>query len=729
MSFLAELKRRNVPRALLAYAAAGWFLVEVADTAVPAFGLPPSLVGTLITILVVGVIPVAVLSWIYEWSPEGLKLDAEADRDSPRREQTHRSVDRAIIVVLLLALGLFVVDKFVLEPARDEQLAEQVRTETLIESFDEGSIAVLPFMNMSDDESNEYFSDGISEELLNLLAKVPNLRVISRTSSFQLKNTTLDIPEIAERLDVVYVLEGSVRKHLGRVRVTAQLIDSRTDAHLWSETYDRELNDVFAIQDEIATAIVGELKTALDIDEIPKLSSATTTVPEAHQAYLRGRFLIAKRTPEAVRASVAEFRSAVELDPDYPLAHAELSLALRRLAIIGDMSRGDAIELARPHAERAMKLDPTLAQAYAAAGYVAVSPESFDTALALFRRATELNPNYSDAHMWLGGFLPAKGEYAEAVEMTAIAARLDPLSRPALANHARMLIMRGRLADADRQLRQLQTIDEIYYNVSSLPIFRGSVNGAWADGILTLQGKSLPDEVLINGRLDAKHAVAEIFAILGLAEAALRLKDQSGELIYALLGRHDDAVQAVDTKLLGVQPARMVVLGTALAATGAYEDARPLLEKSLQLANGRVTDGFFGTHAAVALYVVRTAAGDDSGGEEIITAIHDNVSRHKEAKLTATSPQISVEFEEGIVKLLEGDVERGMALIEQAVDNGYFIIQNAEYLNFLYEQPGYEAIREKQMNRQREERQKVLDALCEPGAEGLFWELPEGTCP
>ena len=728
MSFLAELKRRNVPRALLAYGAAGWFLVEVADTAVPAFGLPNSLVGILITVLLVGTVPVAVLSWIYEWSPDGLKLDSEADHNSSAVADSRKRIDRAIIVVLLLAVGLFSVDKFILEPARDEQLAEQVRTETLTESFDEGSIAVLPFANMSDDADNEYFSDGVSEELLNLLAKIPRLRVISRTSAFQFKGTNLDIPAIAEQLDVVYVLEGSVRKHRDTVRITAQLVDSRTDAHLWSETYDRKLDDVFAIQDEIAAAIVGELRTTLSIDTVPSTSSAPTSVPKAHEAYLRGRFLIAKRTPEAVRAAVEEFKIAVNLDPDYALAHAELSLALRRLAIIGDVTRDEAVAMSLPPAERAMQLDPTMAQAHSALGYALLSPDTFDLALEHFRRATKLNPNYSDAHMWLGGFLGQAGDYAESFRMTKTAARLDPLSRPAVANYAIGLIRRNELQEALEQMERLKAIDESYFHASGLASELASTNGSWANGILVLEGVTLPDDANVNGVRMAMHEVSDIYAILGFAEQSLSLKDFLFEISYYLLGRHEEAVEAVNPELLEPYPGNKIIFGLAMAAVGDYDAAQPWLEESFQRAKGRVSDGYFWAEAAVALHQIRVAAGDESGGSEIIRAIRDNVSRYKDAEYSATLPQVSVEFEQGIADLLAGDTERGMTLIEQAVDNGYFIVENAAFFRILYDQPGFDLIIKKQRIRQQAERRKVLEALCKPGAQGLFWELSAEDC-
>ncbi len=238
MSFLAELKRRNVIRVLIAHLAAAWFLVQIADTVVPAYGLPESVVGILITVLAIGLIPVLIISWAFEWTPAGLRRDSDVAPGESIAPQTGKTLDRVIMVVLAMAVGFFAFDKFVLDPGRDAELAEQVRADTRIESFGDRSIAVLPFVNMSSDPEQVYFSDGVAEEILNLLAKMKELRVISRTSAF-VHRGDVNIPDVAKALNVAYELEGSVRRSGDQIRVTAQLIDARTDTHVWSDTWDR----------------------------------------------------------------------------------------------------------------------------------------------------------------------------------------------------------------------------------------------------------------------------------------------------------------------------------------------------------------------------------------------------------------------------------------------------------------------------------------------------------
>ncbi len=265
--------------------------------------------------LLIGFVPAMVLAWAFELTPEGVKREQDLDHRSALAQRTNRLLDRLIMLLLALALAYFALDKFVFDPARDtareQVVARQARSEALVESYGENSIVVLPFVNMSDDPDNEYFADGISEELLNLLANVPELRVISRSSAFAFKGKDLKIGEIAEQLNVAHVLEGSVRKSGDRVRITAQLVDARSDTHLWSATYDRGFDDIFAIQDEIATEVVRHLKITL-LGEAPRVPE---TDPEAYALYLRAGQLLMQFKPENIPAAEALLRQALERDP------------------------------------------------------------------------------------------------------------------------------------------------------------------------------------------------------------------------------------------------------------------------------------------------------------------------------------------------------------------------------------------------------------------------------
>ena len=303
MSLFAELKRRNVFRVGIAYVVLAWLLLQVGDTLAPALHLPEWINSALAFFLILG-FPLAIFfAWAFEMTPEGLKLEKHVDRDASITPVTGRKLDRTIIVMLVAALAYFVWQSQK-APAPDEIV------ET---SSGQASIAVLPFENMSSDEEQEYFSDGLTEELLNLLAKISELRVTSRTSAFYYKGKDIKLADVGRELDVDHILEGSVRKSGNRIRITAQLIEVDSDAHLWSETWDRDLDDVFAIQDEIAAKVVEELRVQL-LGELPH---AVATDGASYSLFLRARHTINQRTHESLARGEELIDQSLEIDPGY----------------------------------------------------------------------------------------------------------------------------------------------------------------------------------------------------------------------------------------------------------------------------------------------------------------------------------------------------------------------------------------------------------------------------
>ena len=437
MSIFRELKRRNVFRVAIAYAIVAWILIEVTATTFPILKLPDWSV-TLVTALVLIGLPLAlIMAWAFEITPEGLKKEKDVDRAQSITQITGRKVDLFIIVVLVLALGFFVFDKFLLDPSRDAALV-QATTEAITEQAGESdkaktadkSIAVLPFVNMSDDSGNEYFSDGIAEELLNVLVKVEGLRVASRTSSFSFKGKDISIPGIAKELNVDHVLEGSVRKAGNTVRITAQLIDVRTDRHLWSETYDRELEDVFAIQDEISGHIVQALKVALETGEQGPMDHAqqSTENLEAYELYLKGRYLWQRRGESNIRHAIDLFERAAALDPGFARGWSSLAAAHMTLPAYSDATTAEHHPLAVSAAHKALALDDSLAEAYAVLGDAAyLLDRKWADAEAYYLRAIASEPKNATAHLWYGGYLDAVGRNRDALEETLIAYQLDPL--------------------------------------------------------------------------------------------------------------------------------------------------------------------------------------------------------------------------------------------------------------------------------------------------------------
>ena len=431
MSFYHELKRRNVFRVGAAYTVSAWLLIQVAETIFPLFGMGHTPARLAVIMLAIGFIPCLIFAWVFEITPEGLKKESDVIRDDSISHITAKKLDRSILVVLTLALGYFAFDKFILDPIEDEQIAQTAHQEglsaALTASYGDKSIAVLPFVNMSPDPDQEYFSDGISEELLNLLSRIPELRVISRSSAFSFKGKKVPIPDIAKVLNVAHVLEGSVRTADKKVRITAQLIEAHSDTHLWSETYDRKLDDIFAIQDEIAAAVVGQLKVTL-LDDAPTVEE---TDPQAYALYLQGRHLRRQAIYEEnglVKAQ-ALLQQALEIDPGYAAAWVELGSVYYGLAMLMLRPNGEDFTLAREATSKALAIDPAYATAHANLGAIAMYYDKDLAAAARhYERALQLEPANTGIIQGPARLTAVLDRPDEALELSRFAVSRDPVN-------------------------------------------------------------------------------------------------------------------------------------------------------------------------------------------------------------------------------------------------------------------------------------------------------------
>ena len=363
MSLFRELARRNVIRVALTYLAGSWLAIQVLETLFPIFGLAESSIRTVVIVLAIGFVPAVILAWVFQFTPDGVKFDADVDCSTPAA--SGKVLDRTIIVLLTLAVGYFAVDKFVFDPARDateiEAAREEGRSDAIIDAYGDKSIIVLPFVNMSDDRDQEYFADGLTEELLNLLARVPELRVISRSTAFAFKGQTIVVSEVAQKVKVGHVLEGSVRRSGNTIRVTAQLIDALTDTHLWSATYDREFDDVFEIQDDISGRVVEELKVRM----LGQPPSARRVDAEAYDLFLQARFILNSLDDDRAHQAESLLQRALDIEPDYTAAISELARTYFTLT----MNKSDQFQLYRQkrdeQIERLVTVDPDSAEAKA----------------------------------------------------------------------------------------------------------------------------------------------------------------------------------------------------------------------------------------------------------------------------------------------------------------------------------------------------------------------------
>jgi len=560
LSLFIELKRRNVLRTAAAYVVVSWLVIQVVGTLFPAFGFSDAAFRIVTIILAIGLIPALILSWAFEITPEGLKKEKDVDRSQTITAHTGKKLDRIIMVVLAFSLGYFAIDKFVLSESREAFIAEEARqegrSEALVESFGDKSIAVLPFVNMSDDASNEYFSDGISEELLNLLAKIPELRVISRSSAFSYKGKDIKLTEVARELNVAHILEGSVRKAGNQVRITVQLIEARSDTHLWSETYDRTLDNIFAIQDEIASTVVEHLKITL----LGAAPIVRETDPEAYALYLQGRHLNRQTTAGSLEQAVLLLQQALAIDPGYAAAWDELGNVYITQANIGLRPIEEGITLSREASDNALALDPDSAMALASLCWIAmVFDNDLVAAAGYLERALQLEPGNTEIIRRAARLSVSLGRLDEAIALVEFAVARDPVNPVLHSNLALFYTYIGRWDDAIASMRTTLRLSpgyvDAHYFIGTNLLFKGEPQAA----------------------LEAMQQEESNWRLYGLPMA------------YHALGRLDESDAALAETIEGHEQHAAYNIAYILAYRGEADRAFEWLDKAVEYKDGGLT--------------------------------------------------------------------------------------------------------------------------------------------
>ena len=440
--FVAELKRRNVPRIAAFYAAAGWLVVQIATQVLPVFEMPTWMMRVVVVAVVLGFPCALLFAWFYELTPAGLKRESEVDRSESTARSSGRKLDRWIVGILAAAVVVLLANQFV--PHRN-------RTDSALAK----AIAVLPLANDTGDPANEYFSDGLSEELISALAQIKELRVIARTSSFHFKNTNEESKVIGAALGVGYLLEGSVRKSADRARIAVNLVRVVDGVNAWSQIYDRNLPDIFAVQAEIAQSVAGALKVTLLGDGGKNPDAPSNQNYDTYTAYLQGRFYEQRYTAADLRKAIDYYDAAVRSDPHYGLAYAALSKSWWALGDITGENVAEANRKAREAAERAVAEEPNLADGHSALGQILVSVDrNAKEAEAEYRRAAQLAPASAEPKIGLASVIADFGQIEEAVELLQEAVRLEPLTTNAHFDLARLLTSLGRYDEAAKSARK-----------------------------------------------------------------------------------------------------------------------------------------------------------------------------------------------------------------------------------------------------------------------------------
>jgi TolB-like protein len=613
MQLLTELKRRNVFRVAAAYAFTAWLVLQVADILLNNFGAPDWVFRTLAILFLIGFPVALVFSWAFEITPEGIKREQEVPSGQSITPVTGRRLDQATIVMVVLALVVLAADRLWLERdgarvdvgdpvAMSPANAASAATRDL-------SIAVLPFVDMSPDKDQEYFSDGLSEEILNLLAQIQDLRVIGRTSSFAFKDRNVDLREIGGALGVSHLLEGSVRKDGDDLRITAQLIQVDDGSHLWSQSYDRQLESVFAIQTEIASAIADALRVSLVAPEdMAPVTRSAASMP-AYELFLQARRLIQGRSEvEAARDLLDE---AIELDPDYAPAYAAAAQAVVLMASApgapGNIPLDQATATAQPLIDRALALDPQLAEAHAVQGLLYELQGDIARSDAALARALELNPSLSDALNWRTLNLERAGRLREALAARQRLAAIDPLNHTNLSNLAGLLGASGASAEANALAQHIQRA----FPDSPLGFMRQAQ-------VLTASGRLAEARVLAERALamtDSPHvqrALFVVFGALGDFDRLLALQAVNQGLALLGLGRIDEALAAAraqDAAAPGYSLTSYLLLRT-LSWAGRHDEV-------LAVYRGRWRN-LEGIEAAFGFYLAPSAAASIAAAQRVL---------------------------------------------------------------------------------------------------------------
>jgi TolB-like protein/Flp pilus assembly protein TadD len=553
--FFAELKRRNVYKVAVAYIVAGWALSQGIAQVLPVFEIPNWVIRLIVLLIILGLPIALVLAWMFELTPQGIKRTETADAIPG----TARRKKRAWIYVVVIA-GLFSIGLFFLGRYTAENRMKSGRPTAAAGSVPEKSIAVLPFDNLSRDPDNAYFAEGVQEEILTRLARVADLKVISRTSTQGFKSAPSDLRDIAKQLGVMHILEGSVQKANDQVRVNVQLINTATDAHLWADTYDRKLTDIFAVESEIAKSIADTLRAKLNSSAEHVLASRPTENSEAHELYLKGRYFWNRRTGANLQKAVDYFERAIEKDPKYALAYSGLADCHVLLPVYPELGTypRDEMPKALAAAHKAVELDDTLAEAHTSLGRALASDLQLSAAISEFKRAIELNPSYATARQWFGECLQSQGRVKDALAELKRAQEVDPLS---LVNNALVGFALDTVGQSDEAIAQLHRTIEMDPSFANSHAMLGNV----------LEHKGHLQEASVEYE-KANSLNADPINLAQLARA------------YVLVGRKAEAQQLWD-KLKSLSQRQYVPaysMALVQSAFGDKDEAIRLLEKSYE---------------------------------------------------------------------------------------------------------------------------------------------------
>jgi len=560
-NFFAELKRRNVYKVAVAYAVVGWLVMQAASIVLPAFDAPGWTMKVLLIALAIGFAIAVVLAWAFEMTPEGMKRTEDIGPDEKLPQWSRRKFAALMISLALIAAGLltFQLIRSKQHSALQGGAPATPDAESLAgtrPSIPAKSIAVLPFDNLSRDPDNAFFAEGVQDEILTRLAKVADLKVISRTSTQRFKSTPENLPDIAKQLGVMNILEGSVQRSTDQVRVNVQLINAMTDAHLWADTYDRKLTDIFAVESEIAKTVADMLQVKLSGREMSEMSVRPTDDPVAHELLVKGRYFLGLRRGDNLPRAIEFFQQVIARDPSYAAAYGGLSEAYIVLPRYTSAYPKDVFPKAKAAALKALELNPNLAEAHNALAKLAYDVDlDFAESDREFNRAIELNPNYAGAHHWFSGAsLESLGHFDEAIAEGKRGVELDPLSVVNLVDLGRIYFSARRFKDAvavfEKALRLDPEFSYAHWHFGEMLQVSGDLKRAALEFAKAGDEKGHPVPIALIGQLQAKMGRPEE-ARKALKELDALTKQRPVDtywfaLLYISLGDKEQALRSLE---------------------------------------------------------------------------------------------------------------------------------------------------------------------------------------
>ncbi len=550
-SFFRELKQRKVYRVALGYAVVAWLVIQISATVMPVYHAPDWILPIFITMIALGFPVALVLAWAFEVKGGAIEKTPESTGSLSAANKRRAWLLAAVgLIVSALVVGGY----WIWHPWRNASRAFEPTTAAMPTTPGK-SIAVLPFANLSRDPDNTYFAEGIQEEILTRLAKIADLKVISRTSTQHFKSSPDNLPQIARQLGVANILEGSVQKVSDQVRVNVQLINATTDAHLWAESFDRKLTDIFAVESDIATTIAETLQAKLTGSEKTAIAKRPTANTEAYELYLKGRFFWNKRTGADLRTAIEYFNQALGKDPGYALAYAGLADSYGLLNVYGAASPANSFPQAKAAAKKALELDDTLAEAHTSLALVLNDYDfDFEQSLKEFERAIQLNPNYATAHQWSARPLLALGQFDRAIAESKRAVELDPLSLVINTDLGTDYLVARRYDEAIAQLHKTIEMDPRFYfahgALGRVWQLKGQLNEAIAEYRKAVELNDDPSVLALLGQAYARAGQREeaqrILARLSEEAKSRYVQAYSFALMFLALGNKERAIDEME---------------------------------------------------------------------------------------------------------------------------------------------------------------------------------------